>query len=70
MTLNEYRIEKGWSYSHLARQIGCSHATVARRWCLSPEEPAFMFPGKKYMSLIKIVTNGMVQPNDFYKHNE
>lgn len=66
MTLDEYRKQNGWSYSELARQLGASHAAVARRWCLSFDDKNRLIPNPDFMSAIMLKTNGQVMPNDFY----
>ena len=66
MTLDDYRKQKNWSYSELARQLGASHAAVARRWCLSFGDSARLIPNQEFMSAIMLKTNGAVMPNDFY----
>ena len=66
MTLDDYRKQNNWSYSELARQLGASHAAVARRWCLDFEDSARLIPNQEFMSNIMLKTNGQVMPNDFY----
>ena len=66
MTLNEFRKQNNWSYSELARQLGATHATVARRWCLDFNDKNRLIPNVEYMSNIMLKTNGAVMPNDFY----
>jgi len=66
MTLDDYRKQNNWSYSELARQLGASHAAVARRWCLSFDDSARLIPNQTFMSAIMLKTNGAVMPNDFY----
>ena len=66
MTLDDYRKQNGWSYSELARQLGASHAAVARRWCLSFDDKNRLIPNPDFMSAIMLKTNGQVMPNDFY----
>ena len=66
MTLNEFRKQNNWSYSELARQLGATHATVARRWCLDFDDKNRLIPNVEYMSNIMLKTNGAVMPNDFY----
>jgi transcriptional regulator with XRE-family HTH domain len=61
MTLNEFRLNKGLSYAALAHLLGVKHATIAKRWCAHS-----VVPGKKQMQIIRTVTLGAVQPNDFY----
>ena len=66
MTLDEYRKQNNWSYSELARQLGASHAAVARRWCLGFDDKNRLIPNPDFMSAIMLKTNGAVMPNDFY----
>lgn len=66
MTLDQYRKQMNWSYSELARQLGATHATVVRRWCLSFDDKNRLIPNSEYMSNIMLKTNGAVMPNDFY----
>ena len=66
MTLDQYRINKDWSYSELARQLGASHATVARRWCLKYDDKQRLIPNQHFMNCIVLKTGGEVMPNDFY----
>jgi len=62
MTLDEFRKEKGLTYAALARVLGATHATIVRRWCIGDK-----MPSKKYMVTIQEVSQGAVQPNDFYR---
>ena len=62
MTLDQFRKEKGLTYAALARGLGVSHATIVRRWCIGDKIPA-----KRYMVAIQILSQGAVQPNDFYR---
>ena len=66
MTLNEFRKQNICSYSELARQLGATHATVARRWSLDFDDKNRLIPNVEYMSNIMLKTNGAVMPNDFY----
>jgi len=66
MTLDQYRINKDWSYSELARQLGASHATVARRWCLGFDDKDRLIPNQAFMNRIVLKSGGEVMPNDFY----
>lgn len=66
MTLDDYRKQNNWSYSELARQLGASHAAVARRWCLAFDDKSRLIPNQQFMSNIMLKTNGQVMPNDFY----
>jgi len=66
MTLDEFRRSKNLSYKRLSELIGASHATVARRWCLPAEHQDRMIPAADFMERIMTVTDGAVQPNDFY----
>lgn len=64
MTLDEFRVNKGLSYAALARSLGANHATIVRRWCIGDKVPS-----KRYMAVIIELTQGAVQPNDFYRNN-
>tara|TARA_R100001460_G_scaffold94914_1_gene137041 strand:+ start:1476 stop:1697 length:222 start_codon:yes stop_codon:yes gene_type:complete len=66
MTLDEFRNQKGWSYTKLAQKTGCAHAAVARRWCLPPDHPNHSVPATRFMRVIADMTDGEVQPNSFY----
>ena len=66
MPLDEFRKDKGLSLSALARELGAAHATVVRRWCLPPGHPEAQIPHQKYMYAIIELSDGKVQPNDFY----
>jgi transcriptional regulator with XRE-family HTH domain len=66
MTLDEFRKQKNWSYSHLARQLGAAHATVVRRWCLKQSHKDHVKPNPRFMSRIVVLTQGQVTPNDVY----
>ena len=66
MKLDLYRKQNGLSLAALAKLVGASHATVVRRWCLPKGHPQSLIPNVKYMVRIMDVTNGAVQPNDFY----
>lgn len=66
MTLDEFRLKKGWSYSELARRLGCTHAAHARRWCLKFGQPQRVIPSEIYMERIVNISLGEVMPNDFY----
>ena len=66
MTLDDYRIKRGWSYSELARQVGASHAAIVRRWCLRHDETGRSIPNPLYMERIINMSMGEVMPNDFY----
>tara|TARA_X000001382_G_scaffold109039_2_gene85131 strand:- start:1594 stop:1806 length:213 start_codon:yes stop_codon:yes gene_type:complete len=66
MTLDEFRKSNGWSYSELARQLGASHATVARRWCLTKNHKDKTIPSSTFMNRIVDKSMGKVQPNSFY----
>lgn len=70
MTLEQYRQSKNLGYSELARLLGASHATVARRWCLPVGHPNKQIPNTQYMLAILAYTSGAVQPNDFYLAEE
>lgn len=66
MILDTFRKNRGWSYSELARQVGASHATVARRWCLAHDHKDRLIPNEFYMDRIVLLSAGEVMPNDFY----
>jgi len=66
MTIDEYRLDKNWSYTELARQTGAAHATVARRWCLKFDHVDRLIPSQAFMDRIILLTSGEVLPNDFY----
>ena len=66
MQLNDYRKQRGATYTELARLLGASHATVARRWCLPPGSRDRMIPNKTFMGRIMLLSGGQVSPNDFY----
>tara|TARA_R100000654_G_scaffold21098_1_gene42599 strand:+ start:1252 stop:1464 length:213 start_codon:yes stop_codon:yes gene_type:complete len=66
MTLDEFRKSKNLSYKRLSELVGAKHATVARRWCLPQGHEQRMIPAPNYMEKIMTVTDGAVQPNDFY----
>jgi len=66
MQLNQYRQKKGWSYSHLARLLGASHATVVRRWCLPFGDKERLIPNVENMDKVILLSQGEVMPNDFY----
>jgi len=70
LTLNDYRLQKGWSYGQLANLLDAGHAQMARRWCLPKGHKDRLIPSnrgsKNYMSRIIELTKGQVQPNDFY----
>lgn len=74
MTLNAYRLMKGWSYGQLAQRLGTKHAQMARRWCLPMDHTDYLVPSNrgatKYMSRILELTRGEVQPNDFFIQRE
>ena len=66
MTLEEYRQAQGLTYKRLAELIGAKHPTMARRYCLPHGHKDRMIPQIEYMERIMTLTNGQVQPNDFY----
>tara|TARA_R100001440_G_scaffold26070_2_gene42386 strand:+ start:1031 stop:1246 length:216 start_codon:yes stop_codon:yes gene_type:complete len=66
MTLEQYRLDKGWTYAELANKLGASHATIARRWCLRHNNKEKLIPSPKYMDRIMLMTDSAVMPNDFY----
>ena len=70
MTLEQYRLEKGWTYAELANALGASHATMARRWCLRHTSKDRLIPSPKYMDRIMLLTASSVMPNDFYVRHD
>ena len=66
MTIDEFRRQKGWTCTELARQVGAPHGTVARRWCYEPGHKYRLIPNEKYMDRIINMSLGAVMPNDFY----
>ena len=70
MTLEQYRLEKGWTYAELANALGAPHATVARRWCLRHTSKDRLIPSVKYMDRIMLLTASSVMPNDFYVRHD
>ena len=70
MTLEQYRLEKGWTYAELANALGASHATIARRWCLRHTSKDRLIPSVKYMDRIMLLTASAVMPNDFYVRHD
>ncbi len=66
MTLDQWRVRQKLSYNKLAKLLGASHATIARRWCQPTGAKDRMIPSPKYMERIVLLTDGRVQPNDFY----
>ena len=70
MTLEQYRLEKGWTYAQLADALGASHATIARRWCLRHTSKDRLIPSPKYMDRIMLLTASSVMPNDFYVRHD
>ncbi|MGB0467944.1 MAG: helix-turn-helix domain-containing protein [Pontibacterium sp.] len=66
MTLDEYRRANKLTYKQLAEQLGASHPTIARRYCLPIGHKDRMIPNMEYMERIMTITSGAVQPNDFY----
>ncbi len=70
MRLEEWRTTKKFSYKQLALRFGVGHATMARRWCLPSTHKDAQVPGHEYMRIIVQMTDGAVQPNDFYNLHE
>tara|TARA_R100001440_G_scaffold61750_1_gene81679 strand:- start:2934 stop:3146 length:213 start_codon:yes stop_codon:yes gene_type:complete len=70
MTLDDYRLKRGWSYSELARQVGANHAAIVRRWCLNFGHSNRSIPNELYMERIINMSMGEVMPNDFYMRRE
>lgn len=67
MQLDDYRRDRGLTYTELSRLLGAGHATVVRRWCLQPGARHRMIPREAFMHRIMVLTGGQVTPNDFYK---
>ena len=71
MKLDTWRKENNLSYSELARKLGQSETTMARRWCYPPGDIRQLIPRKgQNMDRIIEVTGGAVMPNDFYMRDE
>ncbi len=66
MQLDNFRTNQGWSLTKLAEEVGASHATVVRRWCLPMGHKDRLVPSPTYMQKIVDVSEGSVMPNDFY----
>jgi hypothetical protein len=66
MTLEQWRVRKKLSYGKLAKLLGASHASVVSRWCRDIDDKDRMIPKPPYMEAIYRLTDGSVQPNDFY----
>lgn len=64
MSLDVWRIARGWSYSDLARALGTS-AETARRYCLRTRLPTVVNIHK----IVKL-TGGEVSVGDFYASNQ
>lgn len=64
MSLEQFRLKKGFSHKALAKFLGLSgtspESTVCR-WCIGDR-----IPRPKYMDLIKTKTKGAVKPASFY----
>jgi hypothetical protein len=67
MTLKEFKDQKNLSYKGLAKLLGASDPTVARRWCLDKSHKDAMIPDRQFMTSIIEATMGQVMPNDFYR---
>ena len=61
MTLDQYRLEKGWSYGKLAQVLDVGHSRMTSRWCKGE-----VIPAREHMVRIMELTHGAVTPNDFY----
>ena len=70
MKLEEWRSLKKFSYKQLANKFGVAHPTIVRRWCLSKSHKDCQIPNHNYMKIIVQMTDGAVQPNDFYELHE
>jgi len=66
MKLDTWRKNKGHSYRGLAKLLNVSGATVVRRWCLPMSHADYRIPSFDHMKRILELTQGAVQPNDFY----
>ena len=66
MKLEDWRLDKGYTYRDLARKLDAPGAGVVHRWCLPISNKRRVRPNEEYMRRIKIATNGAVQPNDFF----
>ena len=66
MKLNDWRLEKNYSYEKLGHLLGVSHRSV-RRWCLPNHRQDKAIPNDKLKVLILNLTRGQVQPNDWFK---
>lgn len=66
MTLFEWKIKNKYTWSGLACTLGVSDGNIVRRWCLPLDDDSRKIPRKEMMRKIYKLTNGQVQPNDFY----
>lgn len=60
MKLSEWREEREWTQERLAEELGCTALTVYRY------ETGRRMPDREAMEKIFFVTEGKVEPNDFY----
>ena len=65
MTLNEYRIEQGWTFAQLAKTLSMERE-AARRRCLPPRDPLSRVPDRTEMARIWLMSAGRVPPSAFY----
>lgn len=65
MTLNQYRIKRGWTFVQLARELGIG-VEAARRRCLPPSDPLSRVPERPLMGRIWLLSGGQVPPGSFY----
>lgn len=65
MTLNEFRIEKKWTFKELGAALGVS---TSRAWylCQAPDDQRQRTPEKEEMERIIALSEGRVEPNSFY----
>lgn len=66
MTLLKWKIKNGYTWKGLAHALDVSDGNIIRRWCLPLNDPARKIPRKEMMLKIFKLTEGEVEPNDFY----
>lgn len=66
MTLLQWKIKNGYTWAGLAHVFGVSDGNIVRRWCLPLDDGARKIPRREMMLKIYELTNGEVEPNDFY----
>lgn len=59
MTITEYLAREGLSHAEFARRLGVEQSTVSR-WVSGERRPEW-----PQLKLLRAVTKGAVQPNDF-----